>query len=393
MDAAKLMATLDKIESGLGEQITKATAEIQSLGKVSKDTETALENLGKKQLEQAERLASLEQTKSVRKDAETPDQSWGGLMVKDAKWKGWVDGDANKVRFELKPPKLKNTIIGDATIGGVEVVVPDRLAKVIPGPFRILLLEQYLNATDTVSNAIEYTREVSFTNNAAETPEGAAKPQTDIVFQLVNQPVSTVAHWIKISRQLSKDAPALVAYVNTRMRYGVDKRVEDQLVAGNGVGSNIWGLLKTGNYVDQGYTAASLGTVNPVFKLIRRVMADLAVANYPADIVIMNPSDWADAELTVSTLGTYIIGQPQANAEPMLWGLRVIPTNAMPVGQFIVMSHLAATVYNREGVIIEMSESDVDNFTKNLITIRAERRLMLAVEIPAAIRGGSLHPA
>ena len=392
MDAALLMKTLDKIENGLGEQIKKAEGELATLGKVSKETGDALEKLGQKQLEQAERLASLEQSKSIRKEAEPVDQSWGGLMIKDSKWKSWCEGSQSKVRFELNPT-LKNTIIGDATIGGVEVVRPDRLVNVIPGPFRILLLEKYLNAADTVSNAIEYTREIAFTNNAAETPEGAIKPQTDITFALVNQPVSTVAHWIKISRQLSKDAPALVAYVNTRMRYGVDKRVEDQLVAGNGVGSNIWGLLKTGNYVDQGYTAATLGTVNPVFKLIRRVMADLAVANYPADIVIMNPSDWADAELTVSTLGTYIIGQPQANAQPMLWGLRVIPTNAMPIGQFIVMSSLAATIYNREGVIIEMSESDVDNFTKNLITIRAERRLMLAVEIPAAIRGGSLHPA
>jgi site-specific recombinase XerD len=46
-----------------------------------------------------------------------------------------------------------------------------------------------------------------------------------------------------------------------------------------------------------------------------------------------------------------------------------------------------------EGVVVEMSDSDDDNFTKNLITLRAERRLALATEKPAAVRGGDLTPA
>ena len=53
----------------------------------------------------------------------------------------------------------------------------------------------------------------------------------------------------------------------------------------------------------------------------------------------------------------------------------------------------AYMIYNREGVVVEMSDSDSDNFTKNLITIRAERRLALATERPAAVRAGDLTPA
>jgi len=50
-------------------------------------------------------------------------------------------------------------------------------------------------------------------------------------------------------------------------------------------------------------------------------------------------------------------------------------------------------IHNREGVVVEMSDSDGDNFQKNLITLRAERRLALATEKPAAVRGGDLTPA
>jgi hypothetical protein len=40
-----------------------------------------------------------------------------------------------------------------------------------------------------------------------------------------------------------------------------------------------------------------------------------------------------------------------------------------------------------------MSDSDENNFQLNLITLRAERRLALTVEKPAAIRFGDLTPA
>ena len=52
----------------------------------------------------------------------------------------------------------------------------------------------------------------------------------------------------------------------------------------------------------------------------------------------------------------------------------------------------AYTIHNREGVVVDMSDSDDDNFTKNLITIRAERRLALATEVPGAVRAGDLTP-
>jgi len=54
---------------------------------------------------------------------------------------------------------------------------------------------------------------------------------------------------------------------------------------------------------------------------------------------------------------------------------------------------MAGTIHNREGVIIEMSDSDGDNFVRNLVTLRAERRLALATEMPSAIRAGDLTPA
>ncbi|MCU7370237.1 hypothetical protein PEC18_04975 [Paucibacter sp. O1-1] len=53
----------------------------------------------------------------------------------------------------------------------------------------------------------------------------------------------------------------------------------------------------------------------------------------------------------------------------------------------------AGTFYNREAMEVGMSEQDNDNFQKLLVTLRAFRRCMLAVERPAAVRYGDLTPA
>lgn len=389
----KLDKAFDTIEESIKAFSEKAKGEFDSLGKVSKETHEALDKFGTQQLELADRLLKIEQKGDAKKDDKPKDITWGAQVTESPKFKTWAEGGANKVRFEVGVgsegiQKQFNTVLGsDVT------VAPDRRSGIVPGAFRNLRLEAYLNSADTTAAAVEYTRENTFTNAAAETAEGAAKPESAITFSLINQPVATVAHWIKISRQLSKDAPALAAYINSRMRYGVNKRVEDQLIIGNGTPPNIAGLLATGNYTAHGYSSSGLGAVNQKLKLIRRAIADLATSDYPADMIIMNASDWADIELMVDTQNRYLVGDPMATREPGLWGLPVIASNAMPADSFLVMSRMAATVYNREGVVVEMSESDSDNFTKNLITIRAERRVMLAVEIPSAIRGGDLTPA
>lgn len=390
----ELMSQMDRIEKGLIEQSKRAEGEKNTVGKVSKETGDAIEKIGAMQLELAERIATMEQAGTRKKDDNgSRILSVGEEFVAAPIFKAWGEGSVNRMRVDIDMLKLKNTVL-EGTGAPTNALVPiDRRPGVIPGPFRILKLEQYLRAADTTSNAVAYSKETTFVNAAAETVEGAIKPQTDITFALVTQPVQNIAHWIKISRQLSKDAPALVAYINTRMMYGVNKRAEDQLISGNGTDPNIAGLLATGNFTAHGLTAALIGTVNPMFKLIRMIISNMQVANYPPDMIIMNPIDWGTMELVTTTYGEYIIGDPQTMAQPMLWGMAVIVSNAMTQGQVILMSTLAACVYNREGVVVEMSESDGTNFQQNLITIRAERRLMLAVEIPAAIQAGSLTPA
>ena len=380
-----IMKALDGIEAKMSVMSEKADNELKSLGKVSSDTKAALDNIGIQQREFADRLLAVEQKGVSSAPEQNLDESWGAQVIKASAFENFVAGRTQKARIEVK-----NTLVGaDAN------VAPDRKPGVVPGAFQMLTIESLLNASSTTSNAIEFTKENAFTNNAAEAAEAAAKAESALTWTLVNMPVSTVAHWIKISRQLAMDNTALAAYVSNRMRYGVQRKVETQLCTGDGTAPNISGIFDSGNYTAHGYLSGALGSTLPKLVLIRKMIADSWAAGYPAEAILLNPTDFAAIEIDMFTSAAgQSLFSVDAGGNQRLFGIPVVQSvgvtaDTVAVGAF----SQAYTVYNREGVTVELSESDSDNFTKNLITVRAERRLALATEVPGAIRAGDLTPA
>ena len=382
-----ILKALDGIEAKLKAFSDKADGEAKTVGQISADTKTALDAIGTQQRELADRLNSIEQ-KATAQPEQKGVSSWGEQFIKSANYGAFAGGNLNKLRVEVK-----NTLTGSDTN-----VAPQRNAGIVGGAFLPFAMEALLPSTTTSSNAIEFTKEASFTNSAEEAAEGAQKAESALTWSLVNMPVSTVAHWIKISKQLAADAPALAAYVNTRMRYGVNQKVDTQLVVGDGTAPNISGTYDTGNFTAHGYSNATIAAISTTFKklvLIRKVIADLYAAGYPADAIVLNPADWAtiEIELFTTAAGQTLYSVNDAG-QARLFGLPVIQAIGMAADTFQVGRFSEAyMIYNREGVVVEMSDSDGDNFQKNLITLRAERRLALATEKPAAVRGGDLTPA
>lgn len=387
-----VLKALDKLESTLKEVDNKAAEELKALGKVTTDTKAALDTLGNEQKAVAERLLALEQ-KGLLQGREGDEsakgaESIGAQFVKTSQFESFKSGSAQKARVELK----------NSVTNAVGNTYSDRRPGVVGGAFRNLTLEALLASLPTTSNAVDYVRENVFTNSAAETAEASALPESSITTTLVTEPVATVGHWIKISRQLAQDNAALAAYINARMVYGVNLRVENQIIAGNGTAPNMSGFTKAGNYTAHGYSAASLttkfGSGYTRIDLIRAILGDCSSNEYPADAILLNPTDWAVIETLKDSQGRYLVGNPNDGSAPRLWRVPIVESNAVTADNVLVLSlSQSATFYNREGVTVEMSESDSDNFTKNLVTIRAERRCMLAVEKPASVRYGDLTPA
>lgn len=79
---------------------------------------------------------------------------------------------------------------------------------------------------------------------------------------------------------------------------------------------------------------------------------------------------------------------------PTLWGLPVAQTQAMTAGEFMTGAfNLGAQIFDRMDVEVLLSSENVDDFEKNMFTIRIEERLALAVYRPEAFVTGDVNPA
>jgi HK97 family phage major capsid protein len=384
----QINAAIETFKTTQAELTTNIKTLAEGSDKVSKEALTKADALATKIAGISTSIVEMEQklADGVMKGTEKV-STLGNMVIQSDAFKQYAAGNTSKFRIEA------NTIIGQEgspAENSDTLVAPQRLSGIIPGAFRALRVRDVLPQGTTSSNMVEYTRELAFTNNAAERNEGVAKPESSLTFELKNAPVRTIAHFLKVSKQVLEDAAALQSYIDTRLRYGVELKYDSQLINGNGTAPAISGMLDSGNYT--AFTQGPFGET--ALDNINRAIYQVLAADYAATGIIMNPADWGAIERLKGDDDHYIIGNAQGNIGPRLWGLPVVVTNNLAAGKFICGAFdIAYQVWNRSGTVVEMFEQDSDNVQKNLVTVRAEARGCLASYRPASVVYGDLVTA
>ena len=369
----EIKAALDAHGKAIDTAMAKYDAQVADLGKADELVKGELRALSEKFESTITEIS--QKMDSARKDA-APELSAGAEFVKSEQFKQLVAGQTQRARFEVK-----NTVTSGST-----TVFPQQNPAVIRGNFLPLTIRELFRSIPVTSNMVNSLRESAFTNRAAEVSQGAAKAESDATFEQYNVPITTVAHFIKVSNQLLADSPAIIAYIDTRARDGLAQRIDAQLLNGNGTSPNLSGLTDSGNFT--AYTATSDDLL--VDAINRAKYALWATGNMP-DVVIVNPADWGAMERTREGAGTgqYLYGTPGSMAGENPFGLRIVLSNNMAAGKFLVGAIDASSVlYTRQGATVELGYVNAD-FTNNLVTIRVEERLGLGVERPSAILYGN----
>jgi len=334
------------------------------------------------------RMDEIEQKIAARGNESRGDyKSLGAQVIAQENVKALMAAGKGRASVDVDVKAIISGLTTDADGSAGDLVDQQRLA-VVPGVERRLTIRDLLMPGRTNSSSIQYPKETGFTNSADTHTEtaGTAKPQSEIKFDLVTSNVTTIAHWVLATRQILDDAPMLQSYIDGRLRYGLKLVEEDQLLNGGGTGTDLNGI-----YTQASASTANLAVVSSPTKIdvIRIAMLQAALAEFPPNGVVLHPTDWAGIELTKDTAGAYIIGNPQDSAQPRLWGLPVVATQAMTLDKFLVGSFgMGAQIFDRSDATVEISTEDDQNFRKNLVTILAEERLALAVYRPEAFVKG-----
>lgn len=357
----------------------KHAAEIKNLGDATAETKSAADKALAEMNTLSARLQDIEVQLSRRAGTKSDDgetRSAGRQVIESDGFKAFTEnGGRGTTRIQVKAVTSAAGSAGD-------LIAPDRRPEVLRTPRQRLRIRDLLAPGTTTSNSVEAIRQTGFTNNAAVVAETTLKPESAITFEPFTVAVRTIAHWVPVSRQAMDDAPQLQSIIDSELRFGLDYAEEREMLTGDGTGQHLRGLIPEAVAYSAPVTIPSPTRLD----MLRLAMLQASLAEYPATGIIIHPGDYLAITLLKNTAGDYIYANPQSVVGPTLWGLPVVETVAMSIDKFLVGAFaVAAQVYDRMGTEVLISSEDRDNFVKNMLTVRAEKRLALAVKRSEAL--------
>ncbi|MFJ4322247.1 phage major capsid protein [Streptomyces tricolor] len=265
---------------------------------------------------------------------------------------------------------------------------------------RPLRLRDVVTPGQTTSDTVEYVRVTSVTNNAAPVPEatssaaptapggggalvnnpgGGYKPESGVALAKITTAVKTIAHWMPATKRALSDAAQVRTLIDAFLLYGLEEELEDQMIQGDGTGENFEGLSNVSGTQSQAWDTDLLTTTRKAKTKVRTVGRSIANA------YLLNPADTETLDLLQDNEARFYFGGPAgAGTAQVLWGIPVIETEAVPAGTGYCGDFRKAVLWDREQATIQVTDSHLDFFVRNLVAILAEMRAAFGVLQPSA---------
>jgi HK97 family phage major capsid protein len=370
---------LKGILTNMGSQYKQLIDDNAKYGKAQSETLVKLDGLTDDIVKMQKRYDDAE-TKRVNMEIELqktlarhePAKSFGDRFVEDAGLVAWIkSGGKGSYAVTLKHwlPEAKDII-------NLSPQLPDRLSTWAQGPRMPYGVRQLIPQGRTTAGAVEYPRELTFTNNATIVAEGAPKPKSEKTFDVVTAIVRTIAHIFKVSKQSYEDLPGLASIIEQNGIYGVKIREDNQLLNGSGVAPHIEGF----NSVAVAAPAPG-GTGATLIDAIGTAVFDLASKGFLADGTVVNSADWGAVAMLKNSQGNYLFANPmEYSANARVWGTTLVQSSNEAAGYFLTGAFRGnSLLLDREDVNAQVAEQNVDDFEKNMLTVRIEERLALII--------------
>ena len=209
---------------------------------------------------------------------------------------------------------------------------------------------------------------------AAQT-QGSTKAQVDFDITMTNAPAQVIAGYVKISRQMLDDVPAMTSFLQSRLLEKYLVAEDAQLLSGNGAAPNLQGLT--------GVASAFSGAATVDVEQLVQAIAQVEASNYSATGILINPTDWANIINTKNTNSAYSLpGSTVVTTDGQLSiaGIPVFKSTAIAADKFLVGDWaMGAQIMQRDGISVQFSEFDGNNFVENMITVRVEARIAFPI--------------
>lgn len=256
-------------------------------------------------------------------------------------------------------------------------------AELEPGatraPQREPFIEELVNVGTISSNLDAWIETTDGEGNPAAVAELALIPQKDYDFVRRTAEVKKIGVHAKYSAEIAEDLPSLVSEIRNYLVVDLRKKVDADLLSGDGEGDNLVGILENAVAFAAGDLADSVAGANR-FDVIEAAVNQVTVALHQPTHVVVHPTDRAKMRLTKGSDGHYVLPPFIASDGSTVSGVRVVANTGITVDKFLVGDFKKSSVKYKRGLTVEFSNSDGDDFVKDRFTVKATVRLVHRVK-------------
>jgi HK97 family phage major capsid protein len=237
---------------------------------------------------------------------------------------------------------------------------------------------QLVNVGTIMSNVWEWVEQKNPDGGAAMTAEGAAKSQADFDLVVASANVKKVTAFIKVTKEMLDDVELMRSEIDQELTELINLRIDDQLLNGTGLTVNLTGIVTNATAWAAGAFALAIPTPTR-YDVLRTAINQVRVNLFEPNYIVVHPTDATGMELSKDTTGQYIMPPFIATDGTTVSGIRVITNTGVTLDKFLVGDFTKSGVRFKEGLTINVGYEN-DDFTKNLVTILAEARLVQRVK-------------
>jgi HK97 family phage major capsid protein len=379
---------LDQLANVIDAKLEKAAlqAETNALGKADETLKSEIKNLTN---EFNARMDAMEVANKKHFEASQPKSFKSSLIevVKGGALESLIKGNSNGAQFEIKAD-----MTGAADFTG-EVIAADRVAGIKYDPSRSVHVRSILPIGSTSSDVVRYVKESGYADGSAAKAEGATLGQSDFDLTAYDANVRKIGAYFRVSEEMLSDTPALASYISTRAAEKLMSEEDDQILNGNGTAPNLSGIITDSTAFAAGSFALGIDSANE-FDVLAVSLNQLALSNYQADYIMLNPTDFTKILLLKDSTTNYIKEAVYSGIAPSFNGVPVIVNTAIAAGTFLVGNFgMGSQLWTRENLSVSFHREDGTNVRDGFVTVRVAERIALSNYAPLAFVSGSFATA
>lgn len=310
------------------------------------------------------------------------------LQKKDVMKTAVKEGFVSKIKTELKEnfeaistvrkgnsTKIDVKAVGDMTLANLTGDQPrDYSNTVITTPSPLINFVDLIGGVINISGGTYTFPQETGTEGAISTQtEGALKSQIDYDFTMKDVNTDFLAGTTTYSKKMSNNLPFLQSFIPSALR-------RDYFKSEN--------VLFNTELQSVALASTEVITGKNKIEMLMNEVARLEQLDNPVNAIVVRPSDWWDIQKTEKSTGAGY-GLPgvitYTNGTLYINGIPVYKATWMTADKYYVGDFTRLKKVVTEGLSLEFSEEDKDNFSKNNITARIESQIALAYERNTAI--------